>query len=1131
MGHANRAPLGAAGKLLAAALSLALAASCLLVGFASADDEGAEEPAGRPEAVEAAQPGEPEAADGKGVDDATAEPETEEPPAEGALQASALPPRQDSDAVEDPAEDPEAEPEPEPACEPEPVQAPGVPDGEPTEEPAVEPYAIGDLFVYEGIRYSIMSAASGSSLGKVKVGGGTNNCVAELPADGVVTIPEGGVVTRVTGGVRYYYDVTRIANNAFKGVSGLKQINLPSTLKSIYITAFEGTSLTSITIPANVDYVDVKAFEGATMLKSVNVDPANQAFASDDGVLYTKDFKKLYRWPEGKIGHRAVIRKEASSIEDRAFANTPVTEIVQLGCIHSLGGSAASVFAGMDRANAKVWGNGCVSCTALQSQARWNNWGFPNAKGFPEWRIDVNYDDIKTPGSTSQAPGTKLAKPADPTRTGYTFGGWHKEAGCTTAWDFANDVMPEEDLVLYAKWEPIWYVIRYNLDGGSGTPPPAVGLHYDVEVNLYPTKGVESNGTPWEMSRTGYTFGGWRTVTNAQAAAGEPGKTFAETERVKNLTTVSEVVDLYAVWVPNSYTVRFSGNTATSGANPANIETTYDATVTMPANPYAKTGYLFKEWNTKQDGTGAGYDAGEEIKEANLTDVSGGSVTLYAIWAPIKYKVNFHSNGGAHDVSPDEHDVSYDEEFTLRENTFTKTGYLFKEWNTAPDGKGKGYTPGKVYKNLATTNDKTVTLYAVWVPVWYNVRYNLDGGVGTAPPTQGVSYDQEFAILPRGGYESDGTPWGSSRTGYAFGGWRTLPAADVTPDNPGKIYGEFESVKNLSSTDKAVVDLYAVWVPVWYNVRYNLDGGGGTPPPTCGVFYDQVFPILPDEGVGSDGTPWKMSRTGYAFGGWRTLPAADVTPDNPGTVYAGFENVKNLASVNNAVVDLYAIWKANSYTVKFDGNKGTGAGPEDIVAKYDATVTMPANTYARAGYSFKEWNTKADGTGTGYAAGQEVEKANLTDVAGGSVTLYAVWAPVVSVDAPLTAAVGVSAQGTATAGTATFASRSVVPLKVATATCATVPGANGTEATFPKASQWPSIAVVLEAGAASARLPLGSAPVALSGFTVPAATSGALGELSATFGLDLPSPVDVAGPPADRRGPFANVTFTFEIEE
>ena len=50
---------------------------------------------------------------------------------------------------------------------------------------------------------------------------------------------------------------------------------------------------------------------------------------------------------------------------------------------------------------------------------------------------------------TTAANGS-VAKPADPTREGYTFGGWYTDAACTKAYDFATAVT--SDMTLYAKW-------------------------------------------------------------------------------------------------------------------------------------------------------------------------------------------------------------------------------------------------------------------------------------------------------------------------------------------------------------------------------------------------------------------------------------------------------------------------------------------------------------------------------------------------------------------------------------------------------------------------------------------------------------------------------------------------------
>ena len=49
--------------------------------------------------------------------------------------------------------------------------------------------------------------------------------------------------------------------------------------------------------------------------------------------------------------------------------------------------------------------------------------------------------------------GTSVSAPTDPTRTGYTFGGWYSDAGLMTAYTFST--MPAENITLYAKWTQI----------------------------------------------------------------------------------------------------------------------------------------------------------------------------------------------------------------------------------------------------------------------------------------------------------------------------------------------------------------------------------------------------------------------------------------------------------------------------------------------------------------------------------------------------------------------------------------------------------------------------------------------------------------------------------------------------
>jgi len=86
--------------------------------------------------------------------------------------------------------------------------------------------------------------------------------------------------------------------------------------------------------------------------------------------------------------------------------------------------------------------------------------------------------------------GGKVTKPTNPTRTGYTFGGWYKESGCTTPWDFATDTVTT-NVTLYAKWTPL-YALR---DTG-----PAVGLIFYVKEGGYSDGWMYLEAAPSDQS-------------------------------------------------------------------------------------------------------------------------------------------------------------------------------------------------------------------------------------------------------------------------------------------------------------------------------------------------------------------------------------------------------------------------------------------------------------------------------------------------------------------------------------------------------------------------------------------------------------------------------------------------------
>ena len=161
--------------------------------------------------------------------------------------------------------------------------------------------------------------------------------------------------------------------------------------------------------------------------------------------------------------------------------------------------------------------------------------------------------------------------------------------------------------------------------------------------------------------------------------------------------------------------------------------------------------------------------------------------------------------------------------------------------------------------------------------------------------------------------------------------------------------------------------------PITYSVRFDANGGTGTMAGLADCLSDKEYRIPTN----------LFRRTYYTFVGWNTQP------DGQGISYAPDGAIFAPTSVPGDTVTLYAQWKPYSYTVAFDGN-GAGSGEmESIALDYNESTALPANQYGREGYTFKNWNTKANGSGTKYADMAEVK--NLSRVNGAEIVLYAQW--------------------------------------------------------------------------------------------------------------------------------------------
>lgn len=124
--------------------------------------------------------------------------------------------------------------------------------------------------------------------------------------------------------------------------------------------------------------------------------------------------------------------------------------------------------------------------------------------------------------SAKVAYGQKLTKPADPTKTGYDFAGWYKDAALTEAYDFAS-VLEGGDFTLYAKWtekkaEPTPEPKPEPTPEPKPEPKPGNTPFKDVPGNAYyedPVQWALDNGITTGTSKT--TFSPDEACTRAQA--------------------------------------------------------------------------------------------------------------------------------------------------------------------------------------------------------------------------------------------------------------------------------------------------------------------------------------------------------------------------------------------------------------------------------------------------------------------------------------------------------------------------------------------------------------------------------------------------------------------------------------
>lgn len=129
---------------------------------------------------------------------------------------------------------------------------------------------------------------------------------------------------------------------------------------------------------------------------------------------------------------------------------------------------------------------------------------------------------------------------------------------------------------------------------------------------------------------------------------------------------------------------------------------------------------------------------------------------------------------------------------------------------------------------------------------------------------------------------------------------------------------------------------YATGALASHTVSYNANGGSGAPGSQT-KWYGSILTL----------SSTKPTRTGHTFQGWATSSNGGVSYQ-PGGQYGSDSNVT-----------LYAVWKANTWTVSYNANGGSNA-PANQTKTYGQNLTLSSTKPTKTDYNFKGWNTKAD---------------------------------------------------------------------------------------------------------------------------------------------------------------------------
>lgn len=411
----------------------------------------------------------------------------------------------------------------------------------------------------------------------------------------------------------------------------------------------------------------------------------------------------------------------------------------------------------------------------------------------------------------------------EPTKKGHNFTGWEYNGSTLSA---TSDFELIANIVLYAKWEPVYYTVTFNY----GNPDPKIG---DIVTKQF--LSGEFLGTHWEEKYgvPGYEFKGWFTDTQGQGT------------KYEENTSISKDITLYAYYnnKPSKVVIHHYNEgliTRTLSAFPETKDR--KETENDLVKPY-KAGNSFKGWV---------YDSPNSEDYIHTNDLIVRQCHIYPVFEPIIYIITVKLPDG-----------TINSEFSL-----TAGSWNIKDFDTPPLMLGydfEGYFKDQEYTQPCygqlTLNDTSLgnpvnyTLYIKLSPKEYNLQY--------IHPKEYV----ELVEMPKT------TPYK-----YIFG--ETIDLSNIKPTAPYRTfdcwYEDINFTKPILQIDESTRDiwkygsktLYSNWKPfgkeyIDKSIRYSETIHTGRPGWQYILAADN-FAYLWD--VELDSTLWKLSQEEYDSG-------------------------------------------------------------------------------------------------------------------------------------------------------------------------------------------------------------------------------------------------------------------------